>query len=54
MFKKITLFIVIICIAISLSACTSKKVSTTNTYSKIQISYQLSYQEIAEAVGKDK
>ncbi len=55
MFKKLTLFFVLTFLVVTLSACSSKQSSSTDTSSKIQVLVSFNaMKEFTKAVGKDK
>ena len=55
MFKKITLFFILTFLVVTLSACSSKQSSSTDTSSKIQVLVSFNaMKEFTKAVGKDK
>ncbi|MBU3154351.1 metal ABC transporter substrate-binding protein [Clostridium estertheticum] len=57
MFKKMSMFILLICTTLTFTACGSKNVETTNVKSQSKIKVVVSFnamREITTAIGKDK
>ncbi|MCB2353411.1 metal ABC transporter substrate-binding protein [Clostridium estertheticum] len=57
MFKKMSMFILLICTILTFTACSSKNAETTNVKSQSKVKVVVSFnamREIATAIGKDK